>query len=621
MIYKPCRIFKCIALAVLILPVFFSCSNQAQENSIASALDQIDILINQNQYRDAERELSKIEKKSYSSWTEIGIFRRYVQIDLKDKAEKLIVRAIKKNPENGELNAVYTNFLLRNGRIEEALKVGKVLQGSKYGSIYSEAVFKDTLEKSKKEELYEIFRSGQYFPVYYDAYTGSKEPFWLRNCALLKLSSGAYEGASQIHPDVQDSLDAVNAYFWALVMYDARRFSDSVLFSEEALRLLEGVSGRAKKLVSFSKVTAVLQDSYTWLNDAYEAERIRSEYLESITDYKGNIILPEDEESLALIPYILVNSSKWAKDTDDGYRAVNLLTLCVENWRDYVPALVSYADFAYNSSLMRKEDLPKMQLRDEGLASLEMEKYDSRAKIPLADALSRIDESLERYKEPLLFIVRLDLKYKTQNDLSDTEKIADVWRVLEENAVSPSVYPPLLFEYALSFLLEKKMYDDAWKLFYKYIGAKYSIAADEKFWLNLVKKAPVFTSGESEYAFYFAALSQKIDESVRLGEYSVFENGMNGENKYISTIVSDNSVVNLASIYYSLGRKTDAMDLYGKVNGRSSDKLLKSIVMYRMALIYLKNNDFKNAKLCAEYCVNLNPGNAEAKLLLAKLKI
>ena len=98
MIKKSVRNLFCIALAVLILPVFFSCSNHAEEKSVASALEQVDILINQEQFNDAARELSKIEKKSYSSWIEIGIFKRYERLDSLDRAEKVLVRAIKKIP-------------------------------------------------------------------------------------------------------------------------------------------------------------------------------------------------------------------------------------------------------------------------------------------------------------------------------------------------------------------------------------------------------------------------------------------------------------------------------------------------------------------------------------------
>ncbi len=623
MIKKTCRKIICIALAVLFLPVFYSCSNIAEEKSISSVFDQIDILVNQNQFKDAERELDKIAKKSYASWTEIGIFKRYVKIQLSGKAEKVIVRAIKQNPKNEELNAVYTNFLLRNKRTEEALASGKILQGTKYGSIYSECVLRDVLEKSQKSELAKIFRSAEYFPIYYDAYVGSKNQEWLRNCALLRLSGGAYSQAAAIHPGIDKIFDAQNGYFWAIVMYDAQRYGDAINYGERAMDFVDSVTGRARALVSYSKLSAILQDSYTWMGDSLSAEDIRRQFLDSITDLRGNFVLSEsilNENDSDFLAAIFVNSAKWAKDSEEPERIVKLLSFCVETWPDFVPGLAAYADFAYNSSIKRREDLPKMQLRDEGLATLEMEQYDSRPKIPLSDAVARIDDSLNRCKDSLLFIIRLDLRYKTDLKLTETEKIADIWRILEENMTSPSVYPELLFEYALSFLLRNKQTEDAWKLFYKYISSKYDILLDDDFWTNIAKKIDVFTSSEAEYAFYFATLAERAEDAVRFGEYYVFENGNDGVQNFISANTSDRSAMNLAMIYNSLGRKNDSLELYKKINGRSSDKILKSVAMYRMALIYLGMNDEKNAKLCAEYSVTLNFRNADAKLLLAKIK-
>ncbi len=618
MIKKSVRNILCIALAVLFLPVFFSCSNNAVEKSISSALDQIDIFINQEQFKDAERELDKIEKKSYSSWVEIGIFKRYIKLDLLEKAERTIVRAIKKNPKNYELNAVYAHFLLKNGRIAESLSVGKVLQGSRYGSIYSEAVFRNVIEKSKKSELAEIFLSSEYFPVYYDAYVGSKNSEWLRNCALLRLALGSYENAAEIHPGIQNILEANDGYFWSLVMYDASRFGDAVNYGNAALSLADLRTGKARNLVSVSEMSALLQDSYIWIGDSASAETIRRDFLDSIQDVNGNFVLSGQERlENDFLPSIFVNSAKWAKDSGDENRVVLLLGFCVENWPDYVPGLTAYADFAYNSNLPQETEFTQLQLRDEGLASLEMERYDSRPKIPLSDALVRIDESLARKKSPLLFVVRLDLKYKVDKTFTEIEKTADVWKILEENAVSPSVYPELLVEYALNFLLESKQADEAWKLFYKYISAKYEIPCDNDFWTNVVRKINVFSSVEIEYAFYFSALAGRAADSLRIGEYCVFENN---EKKYVNVAASDLSAMNLAMIYNSLGKNSDALELYKKVNGRSSAKNIKALAMYRMALIYLDSNDLKNAKICAEYSSTLNPKNAEAKLLVTKIK-
>ena len=73
-----------------------------------------------------------------------------------------------------------------------------MLQGTKYGTIYSESILKDTLSKFENDKTKEVFNSIDYYPVYYDAYRGTKDNAWLRNCALLKLSSGAFADACKM---------------------------------------------------------------------------------------------------------------------------------------------------------------------------------------------------------------------------------------------------------------------------------------------------------------------------------------------------------------------------------------------------------------------------------------
>jgi Tfp pilus assembly protein PilF len=69
----------------------------------------------------ALKELKKTEKRAYDSWAYIGIYKRYMTIGEAAAAEKLLKKALKKNGTNQELLAVYTNFLLRADRQEEAV--------------------------------------------------------------------------------------------------------------------------------------------------------------------------------------------------------------------------------------------------------------------------------------------------------------------------------------------------------------------------------------------------------------------------------------------------------------------------------------------------------------------
>ena len=76
--------------AIFLQAIFISCSKNVTQYSVTSALDQIDALINQNQYKEAEKELGKLEKNAFGAWTSIGIFLRYSRMSLLEKAEKII---------------------------------------------------------------------------------------------------------------------------------------------------------------------------------------------------------------------------------------------------------------------------------------------------------------------------------------------------------------------------------------------------------------------------------------------------------------------------------------------------------------------------------------------------
>ena len=117
-----------------------------------------DILIADNQFSDAVKELKKIEKQVYDSWSYIGIYKRYAKIGEDKRAEKIIKKALKKNSHNPELAAVYSAYLLRHNRLDEAKKLSEQLKGTKYGSLYSEAVLKVARRDTDTSSNYEFFK-------------------------------------------------------------------------------------------------------------------------------------------------------------------------------------------------------------------------------------------------------------------------------------------------------------------------------------------------------------------------------------------------------------------------------------------------------------------------------
>ena len=351
----------------------------------------------------------------------VGIFRRYIQISEEQNAEKLLLKSLKKNPENLELSAVYADFLNKQNRIQDALQVGKKLEGTKYGSIYSESVLKDTISKYQKDEFSTVFLKPEYYSVYYDAYVGSKKDEWLRNCAVINLLYGNYSKAAEIQPE--QSYDVSDAYFWSLVLYDAGNFGNAIYFSDSALRLYELASKRVKNKISIADIISIKADAYAALLDSDRAEETRRNFIEALSKNKhGEFVLSEKDKNSSVVPVLFANSASWAIDNNDNYRAANLLSFTVNTWPDFVPGLALYADFAYQSNLQREEDFTELSLRDSGLATLEMEQYDNRAKVPMSDAVYRVSESLKRTKNPLLYLLQLDLNYKVSSNLSEKEK-------------------------------------------------------------------------------------------------------------------------------------------------------------------------------------------------------
>lgn len=609
----------CVIAVFLLSAVFLSCSINAERKSLNSTFDRIDALINQRQYNDALKELEKAEKYAYDSWTKLGFYRRYRLISEDSRAERVLVSAIKKNPANQELLAVYSNFCMRKGRISDALSYGKSLRGTRYGSIYSEAVLRSAVEEKAQnhssDDLY--FLTKDYFPIFYDAWAGSKNPVWLRNSALLHLMNGNYSDAALIHPG--ESYSADDAYFWSEVMYDAARFEESADYAVRAARLYDSAPAKFRRRISLPEIFSLASDSHTLMKNSDAAEEFRQKILDSLADKDGSWVLTDLQKSKDFLQAVFTNSARYAENNGDDAKCASLLIFTVNTWEDYIPALATYADFALRSNTQRDEDYEQLQLRDEGLATLEMEKYDNRVKIPVQDAVHRIDKSLARTNSPLLFIIRLNLRYKIDKSLSEEDKRADLWKSLEQTQTAPSVYPELMFDFAESFLLQRKNYDEAFSIFYKYITAKYGFKP-ESFWESTVKNVQQFSANEAEYAAYFAANYLRANDALSLYEYCVFGNSVDG-NRTISPAASDSECINLALIYNSLGRRNDALDLYSKCAGRAENLSTKSFVMYRMAKLYNSINDFKNARLSAEYALVLNPRNAEARLLLNKIKL
>ena len=571
----------------------------------------VDIQIGENQFGDAVKQLKKIEKQAYDVWSYIGIYKRYAQIGETKLAEKLLKKALKKNSRNPELKAIYSTFLMRQNRLEEAKKLAEDLHGTKYGSIYSEVVLKLAMQG----EGGDFYKDPKYYSIYYDAYRGSLNPIWIRNCAIFNLKEGQFDSAASLLP--ASFADSDDAYFWALVLFDAGKYYEAIGALEASASFLAdyAVNG-GKRAVKTSKIkqVALESDAYMALSEMEAAEAKRHEVISQIDNL--NRLSAEDE---GLLSIIVVNSAVWAKNQYNDNTCADLLFYAVNRWPDNVAALILYSDFAYNSNLEREESMEIRNLRQNGISSISMEKYDNRRKIPMSDAVYRLDQALERTKDPYLAIARLDLKYKTDSSFTIKEKTADLWLQMENNYTEEEKYQMLLVQYVLSFLLKTNQKEDARELFEKYISTSCKFNAKEDFWTQLGKNISLIDERTAEFAAWFATDEKRFDEALRIFEYCVYESGGILYEGIVSPLVSTVSCMNLADIYFSTGKKDKALDLYGRAAGRESRNYLRSEIFYRIANIYAAEGDKKNALRSVEYAILLYPDNARAALLKEKL--
>ena len=154
----------------MILFCFSACSMRAEQNSLTSQLEIIDALISQNQMQSAIKELKKVEKRAYDSWSYIGIYKRFILIGEQNLAEKIIKKALKKNKQNQELLAVYTNFLLRQNRLEDAGKYAEKLRNGNYASLYSELVLRESQKQVMDQGAYAFYQNEDFYQIYLGFY-------------------------------------------------------------------------------------------------------------------------------------------------------------------------------------------------------------------------------------------------------------------------------------------------------------------------------------------------------------------------------------------------------------------------------------------------------------------
>lgn len=583
---------------------------KAEHQSSVNRLTVIDSLITHNQIKDAEKELKKLSKKTYDIWTLVGVYKRYIKIDDKKSAEKILVQTIKKNPENLEIKSLYTDFLLKQNRVDEACKVSKALSGTKYGSLYSEAILKKAIIDNASENSFINFTSEDFVPIFFDAYNSSGNSFWLRNCAIINLMHGKNKEAVSVVP--ASYYEVTDAYFWSLIFYDVHKYDLAIEAIEASKKLLRNYENKKSFRVDIADLIALESDCYIMLNDYESAENYRQELITGITE----TTFAKDNKKI--LPAIYLNSALFAIENNNLDNAVDLLFIIVNNWPDFIPGLMKYADLAYELSIEREDDLETKILKEAGIKSLEMERYENRRKIPVSDALYRLQNIYSKTKNQQVQLKLLDMRFKTEKDLSRKFKTVEIWKLLEDNITEGLRYTDEIVEYALSYFIESKLYPESFELFSKYMITQYDFNADDDFYTQIYLHRNEINQHLMEFAAWFALVNNQYSAADQLYKCCLMDY-FNNDDDQISPFISYSAVMNYANIRCSYGDKIYARDLYVKLAARERKVSNKAEIFYRLANIYVNEGDIQNAKRAVDYAVTLYPDNAKAQLLKVKL--
>ena len=224
------------------------------------------------------------------------------------------------------------------------------LRGTKYASLYSEYILRDSAEKAAASggSGFDYYTRKEFYQIYLDAYKTSKSSMWLRNCAVFNLINGEYGLAAALLPDA--FIDADEAFFWATVCYDAGRFYEAIEAIETSRRLMTGYNGTVNFKTSVVQQAALESDAYMAVSDMEASEAARRGIVMNLDELN---VRKTDE---TLLSNIILNSARWAENQGLDEQNADLLFYVVNRWPDNIPGLILDADFAYRSNLEREEE-------------------------------------------------------------------------------------------------------------------------------------------------------------------------------------------------------------------------------------------------------------------------
>lgn len=551
-------------LAVCGAALFCSCNQKSSAISFSLAMDEADAYIKAGQIKEADSILKSVSRNASSISEYLSLYKRYVRMNNDSDAGKIIKKAYAKYSDRPEVGAIYAHFLLNHNQLEQALKIAKNLEGTRYGSILTEI-------KLRQAKIDNDYLKREFVPSFTDAAYATGNDAYLRNAAIIEAYNGFIDAAMALHPVVP--MFNENKYFWATIAYDAGNYTQTYI--------------DLSAMPDSAEIMLLRADAALYLN---EQETAYSMWQKSL----------EFDSRFSPVPYY--NLAYFAENAGNfGERGRNLVTL-VKYFPSYVPGLASYGRYAFATMHTPQEDSITRAVRNAGFKSLRMEELDDFPVVPVEDAVARMNVAIDDDENSALLIERSKLEWQNSQKSND-ERLIDVWLLLEQ-------YPDNdeLNDYAVWLLCVLHRYDDAKALFDKNLRVKYG--SD-----NYKENAALMSETECEFAAFLSTINVPSEDLPNYDQALSFYKML--LDRHVQSVPV---LMNYGSIQQVLNNYSTAMDTYNKALRLSQDPKSKAELQYRMGNIYTAQKDYKNAMLCLSYALSLNPDHAKARLLYKRLE-
>ena len=618
-------------LLCLSLLTVLSCSSRTEGLSFTASLDASDDLIAQGLSKDALKLLKKLERRATTVYEWLGLFKRYSALGEDKRCEKVLKRSLKKFPQDQQVSAVYADFLLRQGRVDEAFSIALCLEEGQWSSIYAECVLRKALvaadrteskaevlqeafapaskrkrkqkespvERTREEKdaaLSEIFCDEAFAPIYESAYKGSKDVAWIFNAASIFMKTGDYEQAMLLYPKSISS--ARESLFWGGVFFDAGHFAESLEALQASYLLASLGSGKDRALAN--QILCLEADCYYVLGDEASSEQLRSEMI-----LQGG----------SLPPLVYMNSAMFAKRQGDIEGQFANIDALVRQFPQYVPGLAALGEFALDEMKRPQEDEIEQRLRGAGLKTLRMERNDQLPSQTVESVIELIDEQLDEGNKEELLVLKDCLETQRAKLEGQERNVSDIWALIEQNFSSYSVYPSVLAHHCIYALLDAGFTEDAKALFTNCLKAKhpdFSIAANPE----------QFELWEIELAAWFACRDEDFQSALTLYTFIATRYASQAQFASLSpqSSVIVNAFVNLSVLYASTDETYKALDALNKASSKSFIPTEKAEILYRIASLHWKMGDGSSASRALKYALSLDSEHHKARLLQKKIQ-